>query len=43
VFVATEIKPANTEKYLYIKWLNCYTLLAEEWLEKEKVEFINGV
>jgi len=42
VFVATELKPEKVEKYLYISWLNCYTLLAEEWLEKERVEFLNG-
>ena len=40
VFVATELKPLNVEKYLYISWLNCYTMLAEDWLANEKVNFI---
>jgi Holliday junction resolvase len=40
VFVATAKKPENTEKFLYIGWLLCYIILAEEWLDKEKVEFI---
>jgi hypothetical protein len=40
VFVATELKPLNVEKYLYISWLNCYTMLAEDWLANEKVAFI---
>lgn len=40
VFVATVRKPERTEKFLYIGWLSCYIILAEEWLEKEKVEFI---
>lgn len=42
VFVATTIKPINTEKYMYISWLKCYVLLAEDWLEMEEVEFLNG-
>lgn len=42
VFVATELKPEHAEKYLYISWLNCYTLLAEDWLAKERIEFIHG-
>ena len=40
VFVCSEIKPANLKKYLYISWLNCYTMLAEDWLKEEDVEFI---
>ena len=42
VFVATHIKPERTEKFLYINWLSCYIILAEEWLEQEKVDFIHG-
>ena len=42
IFVCTEMKPQNTEQYMYLKFLNCYILLAEEWLDKETVEFANG-
>lgn len=41
VFVATTIEPKNC-KYMYINWLDCYVLLAEEWLQEEKVEFVGG-
>lgn len=42
VFVVTKIPPKNT-RYSYFSWLDCYILLAEEWLENEQVEFINEV
>ena len=42
VFVVTEQKPENTIEYLFIKFLDCYVLLAEDWLKHEKVEFISG-
>jgi hypothetical protein len=42
VFVATELKPLLLNKYLYISWLNCYTMLAEDWLKEESVCFLNG-
>lgn len=41
VFVVTAIKPTKASKYFYVSWLKCYIILAEEWLEKEKIEFIN--
>lgn len=41
IFVVSNITPKNT-RYMQISWLNCYVMLAEEWLEKEKIEFING-
>jgi len=41
VFVATTIKPEKT-KYMYMDWLDCYVMLADEWLEQEKVEFVGG-
>jgi len=41
VYVCTINKPSNTEKYLYISWLDCYIALAEEWLDAEKVRFLN--
>ena len=42
VFVVTEKKPENTIEYLFIRFLDCYVLLAEDWLKHEKVEFISG-
>ena len=42
VFVCTEMKPLKTDEYLFVKFLNCYILLAEEWLEKETIEFAHG-
>ena len=42
VFVVTEQKPKNTVEYLFIRFLDCYVLLAEDWLKHEKVEFIGG-
>jgi Holliday junction resolvase len=39
VFVCTDIVPTNVEKYIFIPWLGCYVLLAEDWLAEEKVEF----
>lgn len=40
VYVVTEIGPDITEEYLYIRFLRCYVLLAEEWLEKETPRFL---
>ena len=40
VYVVTDIGPDVTEEYLYIRFLRCYVLLAEEWLEKEKPRFL---
>ena len=40
VFVATAIEPRETDQFIAIEWLTCFVLLAEEWLEKEKEEFI---
>jgi Holliday junction resolvase len=39
IYVTTEIVPKNID-YIYISELNCYVTLAEDWLKKEKVEFI---
>jgi Holliday junction resolvase len=39
VFVCTELKPEKLKKYLYISWLNCYTMLAEDWLKEEGIEW----
>lgn len=42
VFVVTDMEPRTAKKYLYISWLSCYIILAEEWLEEEKVSFTDG-
>ena len=42
VFVVTNKKPENTIEYLFIRFLDCYVLLAEDWLKHEKLEFIGG-
>ena len=43
VFVVTEEEPVNTMQYMQIKFLNCYVLLAEDWLEIEEMDFLYGV
>jgi len=43
VFVVTSIKPTHIDEYMYINWLNCYIMLADEWLKVENEEFLNGV
>jgi len=40
IYVVTNLGPDATEEYLYIRFLDCYILLAEEWLEKEKPRFL---
>jgi hypothetical protein len=40
LFVATDIKPANVEKYIDIPWLNCYVMLSDEWIEKETIKWL---
>lgn len=41
IFVCTAIKPVNTEMYVDIRWLKCYIILAEEWLRKENIKWLN--
>ena len=43
VFVGTELPPESTDHYIFINFLGCFVLLAEEWLTKEKVEFLDGI
>lgn len=40
LYVCTDIKPVKTKKYLYISWLSCYIILAEDWLSNEKIDWI---
>lgn len=39
LYVVTGTEPKKA-KYMYISWLNCYVLLAEDWLTEEKVDFL---
>lgn len=39
VFVVTENKPKNFSLWINIKFLDCYVMLAEEWLKNETPEF----
>ena len=43
VFVVTAEPPEKTKEYMFICFLQCFVLLAEEWLKEEKVEFLDGV
>ncbi len=43
VFVVTEEEPVKTLQYMQIKFLDCYVLLAEDWLEVEEMDFLYGV
>jgi len=43
VFVVTEEKPVTTLQYMQIKFLDCYVLLAEDWLKTEDMDFLYGV
>lgn len=40
IFVTTTIKPIFTKNYMYYADLDCYTLLAEEWLDMEEIEWL---
>ena len=42
VFVAVRDEPKKTKKFMYIGHLNCYVMIAEEWLINEQPEFVNG-
>ena len=41
IYVVTDVSPEYIN-YIYISELGCYVTLAEEWLDKEKMEFIHG-
>lgn len=40
IFVVTQEEPENTEMYMYISWLGCFIMLAEDWLDGEDLEFL---
>ena len=43
VFVCASEPPESTDHYIFISFLGCFILLAEEWLTKEKVKFLDGI
>ena len=43
VFVVTAETPEKTKEYMFICFLQCFVLLAEEWLRKEQLEFLHGI
>ena len=43
VFVVTAEPPEGTEEYMFICFLQCFVLLAENWLESEEIRWINGI
>ena len=43
VFVCAPEPPESTDHYIFISFLGCFVLLAEEWLTKEKVKFLDGI
>ena len=43
VFVVTAEPPEKTKEYMFICFLQCFVLLAEEWLRKEQLEFLHGI
>jgi Holliday junction resolvase len=40
IFVVTNLKPVKVKNYLYISFLKCYIILAEEWLRKEQIKWL---
>jgi hypothetical protein len=40
LFVATNTRPQNVEKYIDIPWLNCYIMLLDEWIERETIQWL---
>ena len=40
LFVATDIKPTNVEKYIDIPWLKCYVMILDEWIERENITWL---
>lgn len=43
IFVVTAEVPENTKDYMFICFLQCFVLLADVWLENERVGFIHGI
>lgn len=43
LFVATDVKPTNVEKYIDIPWLNCYIMELSFWIEKEEIRWLHNL
>jgi len=41
IYAGSSIQPEKLDQYMYINWLDCYIMLAEDWLKQEKVRFLN--
>lgn len=39
-YVVVDEKPTKTNKYLDISFLNCYILIADDWLENEEIQWL---
>lgn len=39
IFAVTETKP-TVDMFMHISWLNCYVVLAEDWLKFEEIEWL---
>lgn len=39
-FVVTDIKPAVVKSFLYISALDCYIMIADEWLAQENITWL---
>lgn len=42
LFVLTDTKPENSDRYFHMPWLNAYLMLLEEWLESEKIQWVKA-
>jgi hypothetical protein len=40
IFVVTDLPPESTKQYVFICFLQCFVLLADEWLKNENPEFL---
>lgn len=41
-FVVTAQKPAKTKNYIDIPFINCYAMLAEEWIKSEEIKWFRS-
>lgn len=39
LFIATDIKPVNSNIYIDLPWLNCY-IVDSEWIEREPIQWL---
>jgi hypothetical protein len=41
-FVAVDREPKSVNRFMFIKWLDVYVLMFEEWLQKEEIEWLKN-